>query len=65
MILISNISLLLTVTSNNFSLVVGIFNEILRTKFQSCSYYTAFTILIEITPPLKLHNNGLINVNVK
>jgi len=31
-------------------------------KFQSCSYYTAFTTRIYITPPLKLHNNGPINV---
>ena len=62
---ISNISLLLRVTINNFMFLVDIFNEIIRVKFQSCSYYTAFTIRICITTPLKLHNKGPINVNVK
>jgi len=45
--------------------LVDISNEILHMKVYSCSCYTAFTKLLYITPLLKLHNNGPINVSVK
>ena len=40
------------------------FNEIVHVKFHNCSYETAFTVLIYITPP-KNNNTVPKNVNVK